>query len=77
MLVGTQQWGEERWGYGTTHSHNDLRDVYGTFMSAGINFFDTAEAYGKGEAEELLGEFHRDDGRPMMVATKFAPERAT
>jgi aryl-alcohol dehydrogenase-like predicted oxidoreductase len=28
MGVGTQQWGEERWGFGTTHSRNDLKAVY-------------------------------------------------
>lgn len=40
---------------------------------AGINFFDTAEAYGKGHSEELLGQFLRDlNDASVLVASKVA-----
>ncbi|MCX6897544.1 MAG: aldo/keto reductase [Verrucomicrobia bacterium] len=42
-------------------------------LDAGVNFFDTAPAYGNGESEEILGEalgLHRSK---VIVATKVAP----
>jgi len=44
--------------------------MYQACRDAGINFFDTADQYGKGRAEEILGRLmkgHRDD---LVVATK-------
>lgn len=41
-------------------------------FDAGINWVDTAEAYGEGRSEEILGRALQ--GRPdVLVATKFAP----
>jgi aryl-alcohol dehydrogenase-like predicted oxidoreductase len=37
----------------------------------GINFIDTANAYGRGAAESLLGEFWRADAQFVCVATRF------
>src|SRR5262249_1720593 len=34
---------------------------------------DTAEMYGAGESERLLGACRREDGRPITIASKFAP----
>ena len=36
----------------------------------GINFLDTAEVYGKGVSEELIGEYQKDRGYNFIVATK-------
>ncbi len=47
--------------------------AYQTCLDAGFNFFDTAEVYGNGESERLLGECRRLDGRPIVIASKFAP----
>ena len=38
---------------------------------AGINFFDTADAYGSGESEILLGKALKGRRRDAVVATKF------
>jgi aryl-alcohol dehydrogenase-like predicted oxidoreductase len=45
--------------------------VVNATIDAGINFFDTADIYGKGQSEEYLGRAlgHRRQG--MIVATKF------
>ena len=37
----------------------------------GVNFFDTAEAYGLGASEKLLGEALEGRRRDAIVATKF------
>ena len=39
----------------------------------GINFFDTANVYGSGRSEELIGRFIKACGQPVVVATKFGP----
>ena len=42
-------------------------------LDAGVNFFDTAPAYGNGEAEEILGEALGSHRREVIVATKVSP----
>jgi aryl-alcohol dehydrogenase-like predicted oxidoreductase len=42
-------------------------------LDAGVNFFDTAPAYGEGEAEEILGEALGDRRSEVIVATKVRP----
>lgn len=72
--VGIWSWGEKTfWGYGKTHTFNDVWQAYETCLDAGLNFFDTAEIYGRGESERILGECGRKDGRPVIIASKFAP----
>ncbi len=39
-------------------------------IEMGINFFDTAESYGKGHSEEVLGEAIRQSGKDVVIATK-------
>jgi aryl-alcohol dehydrogenase-like predicted oxidoreductase len=69
--TGTQAWGDKRFGYGTAYDQDALFAVYQTCLDAGVNFFDTSDTYGRGLSEQLLGEFRRRDGRPIVVATKF------
>ena len=38
-----------------------------------MGFFDTAEVYSFGRSETALGQAARTDGRPVLVASKFAP----
>jgi aryl-alcohol dehydrogenase-like predicted oxidoreductase len=77
--LGTWQWGDRMmWGYGKTHTDNDVREAFQASLQSGINFFDTAEVYGKGRSEELLGGFlkeawHSSFGVPLVVASKFMP----
>jgi aryl-alcohol dehydrogenase-like predicted oxidoreductase len=71
--VGVWAWGDKGyWGYGTTYSKADITAAYKTSRDAGINLYDTAELYGRGESEKLLGEISRADGRPVIIASKFA-----
>jgi aryl-alcohol dehydrogenase-like predicted oxidoreductase len=77
--LGTWQWGDRSmWSYGTTHTDSDIHEAFRKSIEAGIGFFDTAEVYGKGRSETLLGECLREmapagPGVPVVVATKFAP----
>jgi aryl-alcohol dehydrogenase-like predicted oxidoreductase len=40
-------------------------------MDAGVNFFDTADVYGDGHSEELLGKATKGKEAAIQVATKF------
>jgi aryl-alcohol dehydrogenase-like predicted oxidoreductase len=74
MGIGTWSWGDRRtWGYGRTHTQADLQAAFETSLAAGINWFDTAEAYGRGQSEILLGQFIQAAQQPVIVATKFMP----
>jgi aryl-alcohol dehydrogenase-like predicted oxidoreductase len=72
--VGVWAWGDRGlWGYGKNYTVQDIKDAYRTSVDAGLNFFDTAEIYGDGRSERLLGRCIKWDGRPVVVASKFAP----
>jgi aryl-alcohol dehydrogenase-like predicted oxidoreductase len=74
MGIGTWAWGDTRtWGYGQTHTDADLQAAFEASLAAGINLFDTAEIYGSGQSERLLGRFIATSKQPVMVATKFMP----
>jgi aryl-alcohol dehydrogenase-like predicted oxidoreductase len=72
--IGVWSWGDKSiWGYGQSYTRDDVTQAYRTCLDAGFNFFDTAEMYGNGESERLLGACRREDGRPIIIASKFAP----
>jgi aryl-alcohol dehydrogenase-like predicted oxidoreductase len=72
--IGIWSWGDKNiWGYGQSYTQDDVTQAYRTCLDAGFNFFDTAEMYGSGESERLLGACRRVDGRPIVIASKFAP----
>ena len=66
--VGTMLWVPT-----TEEEKEELFITYQYCLDRGYNFFDTAEVYGNGKVEELLGEFIKRDGRPVRVSSKFAP----
>ncbi len=71
--LGTWQWGDKMvWGYGAGYNDTHLVAAFQASLQAGINFFDTAEVYGFGRSERLLGECIRETTMPV-VATKFMP----
>jgi aryl-alcohol dehydrogenase-like predicted oxidoreductase len=72
--TGTWQWGDAGyWSYGRDHGLADVEAAYAVSRGAGITFFDTAEIYGAGESERILGALVQKDAAPVVVATKFAP----
>ncbi|HEX2979379.1 MAG TPA: aldo/keto reductase [Anaerolineaceae bacterium] len=72
--VGTWAWGDRLyWGYGQGYAAEDVRDAFQASLDQGIQFFDTAEAYGRGKSEKLLGEFVKATDTPVHIASKFMP----
>lgn len=74
MGVGTVQWGDRTvWGYGQRYGVDDVRDAFWCSIAAGVTLVDTAEIYGWGRSERLIGRFLRTVRSPVFVATKFFP----
>ncbi len=74
--TGTWAWGDRLyWGFGRGYGKEDLRKAFDASLAAGIRLFDTAEVYGQGQSESMLGEFlaQTPERDQAMVATKFMP----
>ncbi|HVX55501.1 aldo/keto reductase [Nocardioides sp.] len=65
--LGTWQLGAD-WG---EVSESDARAVLEASVEAGVTFFDTADVYGDGRSEQLIGDFLRSTGASVTVATKM------
>jgi aryl-alcohol dehydrogenase-like predicted oxidoreductase len=50
-----------------------VAEAFTASLNSGVSLFDTAEIYGLGQSERLLGRFNQAAGRPAVVATKFFP----
>ena len=81
MGVGTWAWGDEStWGYSgydTDLNETTIREAWDASIDAGVVLFDTAEVYGKGESERIIGSLLRDDptrAASAVIATKFMPQ---
>ncbi len=72
--IGTWAWGDKLfWGYGDRYGEADVEEAFQAAVGAGITFFDTAEVYGTGESERLLGRFCKTTSEHFQIATKFGP----
>ncbi len=67
ICLGTWAIGGESWG---EYSEKDAVKAVETSIDSGINFIDTAPAYGRGHAEKLLGEIIKPDRESLVIATK-------
>ena len=63
--------GTNRWRQGDNDAQ--VRETHKALLDGGAGFLDTAEVYGFGKSERLIGDCLRQDGRPAFVASKFAP----
>jgi aryl-alcohol dehydrogenase-like predicted oxidoreductase len=71
---GTWAWGDSLfWGYGQDYGEAELRLAFQAAVNKGITFFDTAEIYGFGKSEELLGKFVKETPTATQIATKYMP----
>ena len=64
-------------GYGPATEKNEAIKLIGAAFERGVNFFDTAEAYGPYLNEELVGEAVEPFRKEVVIATKFGFKEAT
>jgi aryl-alcohol dehydrogenase-like predicted oxidoreductase len=74
MGVGAWQWGDRFfWGYGRSYQRSHVRAAFETSTKKGIHLIDTAEVYGFGRSERLVGQFIEDENQQFYIASKFFP----
>jgi aryl-alcohol dehydrogenase-like predicted oxidoreductase len=68
--IGMGLWaaGGDQWG---PTDDRTVLDAIDYALDAGVNFFDTADVYGSGHSEELLGQTMRGRRERFVVATKI------
>ncbi|MCG5431538.1 aldo/keto reductase [Mycobacterium sp. MYCO198283] len=71
--LGTWQFGSREWGYGDEYASGAARDIVQRALALGVTFFDTAEIYGMGKSERILGEALGDRRTEVAVASKIFP----
>lgn len=73
--TGCWAWGDRMiWNYGSTHNQEDLREAFNASINADIRLFDTAEVYGQGASEKLLGNFTKENSNNnAYIASKYMP----
>ncbi len=83
--VGAWPWGSRfYWGYGKSFGEDDVRAAFHASLAVGVTMFDTAELYGRGESERILGRLLQERAAEVesatesevavpFIATKFLP----
>jgi aryl-alcohol dehydrogenase-like predicted oxidoreductase len=71
--LGTWQFGSREWGYGDRYASGAARDIVKRARALGVTLFDTAEVYGLGKSERILGEALGDERADVAVASKVFP----
>jgi aryl-alcohol dehydrogenase-like predicted oxidoreductase len=71
--LGTWQFGSREWGYGDDYASGAARDIVQRALDLGVTLFDTAEVYGTGKSERILGEALGDKRADVAVASKIFP----
>jgi len=78
--VGTWAWGDQgTWGmggYDGSYNETTIEQAWQACIDAGVVLFDTAEIYGAGESERIIGRLLANDPsvrERVVIATKFMP----
>ena len=71
--LGTWQFGSREWGYGDSYADREAHAVVRRALDLGVTLFDTAEIYGFGRSERILGQALGDDVHSVFLATKLFP----
>jgi aryl-alcohol dehydrogenase-like predicted oxidoreductase len=73
-VVGFGAWEAGGMGWGPNPPDEQVMESIRAGLDAGINWIDTAEVYGNGRSEELVGVAVEDRRDEVVLATKIAPE---
>ena len=71
--LGTWQFYAPEWGYGRAYADEVARPLVTRALDLGVNLIDTAEIYGLGRSERIVGDALADRRGEAFVATKITP----
>jgi aryl-alcohol dehydrogenase-like predicted oxidoreductase len=71
--VGFGGWGIGKSMWGRTDDAESMRALHAA-LDAGVDYFDTAYAYGHGHSERLIARLFKEAGRKAVVSTKCPPK---
>ncbi len=75
--LGTWQFGSREWGYGERYATETAPALVRRALELGVTMLDTAEAYGPGRSERIIGralaEIPVESRTDLVLATKFLP----
>ena len=71
--LGTWQFGSREWGYGSQYADEVAQAIVRRALELGVTLFDTAEIYGFGRSERILGRALGEDRESVFLATKILP----
>ncbi|MGZ4119542.1 MAG: aldo/keto reductase [Actinomycetota bacterium] len=71
--LGCWQFGSREWGYGSNYADNEAGKIVQRALDLGINVIDTAEVYGMGRSERIVGRAILERRKDVFLATKVFP----
>lgn len=71
--IGTWQFGSFEWGYGSDYANREAPAILRRAIELGIDLVDTAEIYGFGRSERIVGRATSDLRDRAFIATKVFP----
>jgi aryl-alcohol dehydrogenase-like predicted oxidoreductase len=71
--LGAWQFGSAEWGYGRDYAEQEAGAIVRRAVELGVTLFDTAEIYGFGRSERILGAAIGEDRESVFLATKLFP----
>ncbi len=71
--LGTWQFGSRDWGYGEQYAAQEAVAIVRRALELGVTLFDTAEIYGFGRSERILGQALGANRESVFLATKLLP----
>jgi len=72
--LGTWQLGSADWG---VVDEDKAFEILETYTANGGNFIDTADVYGMGISEKIIGRYFKQTGKKLFVATKLGRRQDT
>jgi aryl-alcohol dehydrogenase-like predicted oxidoreductase len=71
--LGAWQFGTAEWGYGEDYARDEALKIVHRALELGVNMIDTAEMYGFGRSERIVGEAIKGQRDGVFLATKLFP----
>lgn len=71
--LGTWQFGSPEWGYGEAYAAVEAGTIVQRALDLGVSLIDTAEVYGFGRSERIVGQAISGRRSQAFVATKVFP----